>query len=158
MNSKSYRKPQLFISNMFKINNFLFFILFLLPISAFSQTDDDKPFILVEQMPRYKGCEKIKDNKESMDCFQMRLSELLGKNIVYPYKARQASIEGTVYISFIVDAKGKVRDVMVKRGIGYGCDEEAVRVIKKMPKFTPGTQRGKPVKVVYNVPIAFKLR
>lgn len=158
MHSEAYPEPQFLLSNMFKMSNLLFFILFLLPVTVFSQTDDVSAYVVVENMPRYKGCGNAKDNGEAMDCFQMRLGKLLEKNIVYPYRARQASVEGIVYVSFIVDTNGKVRNVKTKKGIGFGCDEEAVRVIKMMPKFTPGTQNGNRVRVVYNVPIAFKLR
>lgn len=71
--------------------------------------------------------------------------------------ARESGIQGTVYVTFVVERNGNVTDVRVLRGIGGGCDEEAVRVIKAMPKWNPGKQRGKPVRVQFNMPIKFTL-
>jgi protein TonB len=71
--------------------------------------------------------------------------------------ARESSIQGTVYVTFVVERDGSVTDVRVLRGIGGGCDEEAIRVIKAMPKWNPGKQRGKPVRVQFNMPIKFTL-
>ena len=71
--------------------------------------------------------------------------------------ARKAGIEGTVNIQFIVNENGEVEDPRVIRGIGGGCDEEALRVIKNA-QFEPGRQRGKPVRVQYSVPIRFQLQ
>jgi protein TonB len=63
-----------------------------------------------------------------------------------------------VFVNFVVDQNGNIADVKVLRGIGGGCDEEAIRVIKSMPKWTPGKQNGRTVKVSFNVPISFTLR
>jgi protein TonB len=63
-----------------------------------------------------------------------------------------------VYVSFVVDSKGNVTDVKILRGIGGGCDEEALRVVKMMPKWHPGKQNGKNVRVLFNMPIYFKLQ
>ena len=71
--------------------------------------------------------------------------------------ARENNIEGRVFISFVVEKDGNISDVKVVRGIGGGCDEEAKRVIKSLPKFTPGKQNGRPVRVQFNVPVNFKL-
>ena len=75
-----------------------------------------------------------------------------------PCTPKDAGISGKVYVNFIVDKDGSITNVNVKRGIGGGCDKEAMRVIKKMPKWKPGKQRGKPVKVSFNMPINFILR
>jgi protein TonB len=72
--------------------------------------------------------------------------------------ANSAGISGVVYVTFVVDKDGKIKDVKVLRGIGGGCDEEAVRVVKNMPSWKPGKQRGKSVTVQYNLPIRFTLR
>jgi len=82
--------------------------------------------------------------------------EGIQKNIKYPELARRAGIEGRVFIQFIVDEGGNVIDPVVIRGIGGGCDEAALEAVKKA-KFTPGKQRGKPVKVQYSLPITFRL-
>ncbi|MEZ5083006.1 MAG: energy transducer TonB [Bacteroidales bacterium] len=71
--------------------------------------------------------------------------------------ARESGIQGRVFVTFVVERDGNITDVKILRGIGGGCDEEALRVIKNMPKWTPGKQRGKPVRVQFNMPIMFKL-
>ena len=85
------------------------------------------------------------------------LFEYLSKSIEYPVVARDKGIQGIVYISCVINESGEVTSVRPIRGIGGGCDEEAVRVIKSMPKWTPGKQRGKPVSTAYNLPIRFTL-
>ncbi|QHT69111.1 energy transducer TonB [Rhodocytophaga rosea] len=81
----------------------------------------------------------------------------IGKNIKYPDQARRMGVEGKVFVQFVVDKDGSITDVNVLKGIGSGCDEEAIRVVKSAPKWTPGKQRGRPVRVRMSVPIAFKL-
>jgi len=122
------------------------------------EVNDNEVFMVVEEMPRFAGCESIKDEEKAQECFQKEIAKFLGKNIVYPQRAKEANVEGTVYISFVVGLDGQVKDVKLLRGIGFGCDEEAIRVISKLPKFTPGKQRGRPAQVSYNIPINFKLR
>ncbi|WP_440999401.1 energy transducer TonB [Fodinibius sp. SL11] len=97
-------------------------------------------FVSVEKMPKMKTS----------------MAELQ-KKIVYPDKAQKAGIEGRVIVQFVVNEKGEVEDPRVIRGIGGGCDEEAVRVVK-LAKFEPGEQRGVPVRVQYTLPIMFMLR
>ena len=82
----------------------------------------------------------------------------LGKNIKYPALAKESGIQGRVFINFVVEIDGSITDVKVLRGIGGGCDEEAVRVVESMPKWKPGKQRGKPVRVSYNLPVKFTLQ
>jgi protein TonB len=67
-------------------------------------------------------------------------------------------VQGKVYVTFVVEVDGSITDVKVLRGIGSGCDDEAVRVVKSMPKWVPGKQRGVPVRVQFNLPINFKLQ
>lgn len=81
----------------------------------------------------------------------------LSSNLRYPNEARDANVQGRVFIQFVVEKDGSLVDTKVIRGIGSGCDEEALRVINKSPKWNPGTQRGKPVRVSYTVPIFFQL-
>lgn len=81
----------------------------------------------------------------------------LKNNLVYPRQARINGTEGKVYISFVVQGDGTIADVKVERGIGDGCDEAAVKVIKNSPLWLPGVQNGKPVRVKYNIPITFTL-
>ena len=72
--------------------------------------------------------------------------------------ARESGIQGVVYVTFVVEPDGSISNVRVIRGIGGGCDEEAIRVVKMMPKWIPGNQRGKPVRVQFNMPIKFTLQ
>lgn len=97
-------------------------------------------FVVVEQMPELIG----------------GLGELQGQ-IRYPEMARRAGIEGRVHIQFIVNERGEVENPVVVRGIGGGADEEALRVVSQA-KFTPGMQRGRPVRVQYSLPIFFRLQ
>lgn len=88
------------------------------------------------------------------------LGDFIRNNIVYPELAKEIGKEGTVYVSFIIDEKGQVESSKILKGIGAGCDEEASRVVNKLPKFKkPGRNAvGKPVKVIFNIPIAFRLK
>ena len=85
------------------------------------------------------------------------LMEYLAKNIKYPSIARENGIEGRVIVGFVVSKTGNIEQVKVIRGIGGGCDEEAAKVIKSMPNWTPGKHNGKAVPVSYTVPVSFKL-
>jgi protein TonB len=104
------------------------------------EEDEEDFFVAVEQMPELKG----------------GLADLQ-KKINYPERARKAGIEGRVIIQFIVTENGTVEDPRVIRGIGGGCDEEALRVVKQA-QFEPGRQRGNPVRVQYSLPIIFQLQ
>ena len=84
--------------------------------------------------------------------------EYLGTNIVYPEQAKQDSIHGTVYASFVVKENGSISDVKILRGIGYGCDKEAIRILQKMPNWIPAEQRGKKVSQRMTIPVRFVLR
>ena len=116
-------------------------------IVEFEEEPEEEPqiFTIVENMPSFPGGEA-------------KLFEYLGKNIKYPAMAKDAGIQGIVYVNFVVYEDGSIKDVKVLRGIGGGCDEEALRVVKSMPKWTPGKQRGKAVRVSYNLPIRFTLK
>jgi len=103
-----------------------------------------EPYRYVEQNPEYPGGELAR-------------TRFLQNNIRYPHMARESGIQGTVYVTFVVGKAGEISNVTVVRGIGGGCDEEAVRVIKLMPKWIPGRQNGKPVPVWFNFPIKFTL-
>ena len=86
------------------------------------------------------------------------LYKYLAENIKYPEQAKSDGIQGRVFVRFVIEADGSVTNAQVLRGIGGGCDEEALRVVEAMPKWTPGMQQGKPVRVQFNLPITFKLQ
>lgn len=106
---------------------------------------EEQIFTIVEEMPSFPGGDAA-------------LMKYLGSSIKYPAIAKDAGIQGTVYVTFVVDEKGEVKDAKVLRSIGGGADEEAIRVVESMPRWKPGKQRGKAVKVQYNLPIRFTLR
>lgn len=85
------------------------------------------------------------------------MSEFISTNLNYPQEAKEAGIEGRVFVSFIVEKDGSLSSIQLLRGIGYGCDEEAMAVVKKMPKWKPAIQRGEPVRMRYQLPFVFKL-
>lgn len=105
---------------------------------------EDTVYQICEIMPQYTGGEEA-------------MMKYVAENIKYPQEAKDKNIAGRVFVSFVVEKDGSVSDVKVVRGIGGGCDEEAARVIKGMPKWEPGMQKGKPVRVNYMMPIFFKL-
>ena len=102
-------------------------------------------FQIVEEMPSFPGGEA-------------KLMEYVAKNIKYPQIARETGIQGRVFVGFVVEPDGSISNVKLLRGIGGGCDEEAMRVIKSLPKWKPGKQRGKAVRVSYQIPVFFKLQ
>lgn len=107
---------------------------------------DNGPVLFSEEMPEYEGGLGA-------------IKSFIAKNISYPQKAIDLEKEGTVRVSFVVNETGNVVDVKVADGIGAGCDEEAVRVVSKLPKFKkPGKNAGKAVKVMFYIPIKFKLQ
>jgi len=84
-------------------------------------------------------------------------AKFIQKNLRYPYAAQERGTQGKVYLNFVVEKDGSITDVNVVRGIGYGCDEEAVRVIKKSPRWKAGMQNNQAVRVRYSMPIAYLL-
>ncbi len=106
--------------------------------------NEDGVYQIVEEMPQFPGGET-------------KLMEYVAKSLTYPQEARDKGIDGRVFIGMVIEKDGSVSNVKVLRGIGGGCDEEAVRVIKSMPKWKPGMMKGEPVPVSYQIPINFKL-
>lgn len=105
---------------------------------------EEQIFLVVEQQPEFIG-------SESLNAYLMA-------NVKYPQLARESGIAGTVFVQFVVEANGAVSNITIARGIGGGCDEEALRVIKGMPHWKPGKQNGKAVRVKLSLPIKFDLR
>ena len=105
---------------------------------------EDTVYQIAEEMPKFPGGEQA-------------MIKFVAENINYPQEAKDKEIAGRVFVSFVVEKDGSVDEVKVMRGIGGGCDEEVVRVVKAMPKWKPGKQAGKPVRVNYMMPFNFKL-
>ena len=108
------------------------------------EESDDEFFMVVENMPEFPGGD-------------LGLMKYIQKNVKYPPIAKEYNITGKVYVSFIVDKSGAVTNVKVVRGVDKNLDAEAVRVVKSLPKYKAGKQRGKPVRVMFTIPINFTL-
>ena len=123
-------------------------ILFTVNTTATAQnkkTSNDKVFEKVEDMPEFPGGEQA-------------MMDFVAKNVQYPKEAMEKEISGRVLVGFIVEKDGSISETEIVKGIGGGCDEEAVRVVKAMPKWKPGKQKGKPVRVHFMLPLTFKLQ
>jgi TonB family protein len=114
-------------------------------VSKANNSSDEIVYIIVEQMPKFNGD------------LNGDLNGYLAKNIKYPEEARKSGIQGRVIIQFVVDKDGSISDVNVVRGVCPALDAEAIRVVKSMPNWTPGKQRGQNVRVKYTLPINFSL-
>ena len=108
-------------------------------------TSGREVFIIVEEMPEFPGGEQARQ-------------KFLAQNIRYPSEAKEKNIEGTVYTSFIIEVDGTISNIQTIKGIGFGLDEEVVRVLKLMPVWRPGKQKGVPVRVKINLPVKFSLK
>ncbi|MCW1147150.1 energy transducer TonB [Flavobacterium lacisediminis] len=122
------------------------------------EIDEEVPFAVIEDVPVFPGCEKVEKSKR-LDCFMEQMAKHIKKNQQYPEKAMEDGIQGRVSVLFVIDKDGGISNVQVRgpKG-GELLEKEAKRVIEKLPKFKPGMQRGKPVKVKYSQPITFKLQ
>ena len=131
----------------------LLLILLCLPMIGFGQETDiyfeeedyNEVFIAVETMPVFPGGD-------------LGLMKYIQKNVKYPPIAKEYNITGKVYVSYVVDKSGAVTNVKVVRGVDKNLDAEAVRVVKSFPKYKPGKQRGRAVRVLHTVPINFTLQ
>jgi len=117
---------------------------FTVPFMEDDATREKEVFIVVEEPPRFPG------GNDAMLRF-------LAENIHYPQPSRQEAIQGTVYLTFVINTDGSVDNARVLRGVHWSLDEEALRVIRAMPEWIPGKQRGKPVNVQFTMPIRFAL-
>ncbi|MCK5846333.1 MAG: energy transducer TonB [Bacteroidales bacterium] len=115
-------------------------------IEDVDETDgqEEEIFVFVEDQPGYPGGDAAR-------------LKYLSKAIVYPEMAKESGIQGTVYVTFVVEKNGSISNVKVLRGIGGGCDEAAINAIKGMPKWKPGKQRGRAVRAQFNMPVRFIL-
>lgn len=109
------------------------------------EDEEDHVFVIVESMPQFPGGDAAR-------------IAYLNENMKYPIMARESGIQGRVFVTFVVEKDGKITNVRVLRGIGGGCDEEALKVVEKMPQWIPGKQRNVPVRVQFNMPINFILQ
>jgi protein TonB len=135
----------------------ILFVLFILSASIYAQTEEieiieveeadttnNDVFTVVEETPSFPGGE-------------LKLYEFLANNMEYPDEAEKMGITGIVYVNFIIEQDGSISNARILRDIGGGCGEEVLRVVNSMPKWNPGKQRGKTVRVQYNLPVKFTL-
>lgn len=115
------------------------------PRAAAGSAERLQPLVAAARMPQFPGGE------QAMFAYLNRL-------IAYPRQARDHEIEGTVYVQFVVEASGAITNPRVVKGLGYGCDEEALRIVNMMPRWTPGQQGARNVPVMYTLPVSFQFQ
>lgn len=127
------------------------------------EQDEENPiYTIVEQMPRFPGCDELEGtNKEKKECADRLMLNFIYQNVSYPSLARENNVEGMAVISFTVTEYGSIVDLIVIKDPGSGCGEEVIKIVSLMnelsTRWTPGEQRGKLVRVRYNLPVNFKL-
>jgi len=121
----------------------------------------DDVFKVVENMPAFPGCDSEIDRVAIQDCSKKKLVEYIYSNLKYPQAAKEKGVEGTVVCQFVVLTDGSLDAIKIIREIGEGCGDEVKRVVESMnnmeSKWSPGSQQGKKVKVMYSLPVKFKL-
>ena len=118
--------------------------------------DIDVPFAVIEDVPIFPGCERDKKS-ERRSCFQEQMNKHIKRNFRYPEIAQEMGIQGRVYVNFIISKNGSITNIRM-RGPDKNLEKEAQRIIAKLPRMTPGKQRGRPVRVPFSIPITFRLR
>ena len=120
------------------------------------EIDMDIPFAIIEDVPLFPGCERVAKSKRR-DCFQEQMNKHIVKNFRYPEIAQEMGIQGRVFVQFMIGKDGSISGIRT-RGPDKNLEKEANRIISKLPKMTPGKQRGRPVRVPFSIPIQFKLQ
>lgn len=116
--------------------------------------DIDVPFAVIEDVPVFPGCEGASDKRA---CFNEMMQQHIRKNFRYPEIAQEMGIQGRVNVMFTIQKDGSIGNIRY-RGPDKNLEAEALRIIEKLPKMTPGKQRGRPVRVPFSIPITFKLQ
>jgi len=125
--------------------------------TVFTEVQEFTPIIVEEEEIAEETIFTIVEDEPEFPGGPSALMQYLQSNLRYPTMAREAGIQGTVFVTFVVERDGSITDVKILRGVGGGLDEEAVRVVRGMPRWTPGRQRGQAVRVQFNLPIRFVL-
>ena len=118
--------------------------------------DIDVPFAVIEDVPIFPGCERV-NKSERRNCFQEQMNKHIKRNFRYPEIAQEMGIQGRVYVNFIISKNGNITNIRM-RGPDKNLEKEAERIIARLPRMTPGKQRGRPVRVPFSIPITFRLR
>ena len=118
------------------------------------EEDVDVPFAVIEDVPVFPGCENESDKRA---CFNKMIQKHIGKNFRYPEIPQEMGVQGRVSVMFVIQKDGSIGNVRM-RGPDKNLEKEAARIISKLPKMTPGKQRGRAVRVPFSIPINFKLQ
>ena len=118
--------------------------------------DIDVPFAVIEDVPIFPGCESVAKSQRRA-CFQEQMNKHIRRNFRYPEIAQEMGIQGRVYVNFIIDKDGSISNIRM-RGPDKNLENEAQRIISRLPQMTPGKQRGRPVRVPFSIPITFRLQ
>lgn len=118
--------------------------------------DISVPFAVIEKAPVFPGCDECPTEEEKKACFNQMVQEHIARNFSYPEEALELGIQGRVFVTFEIDAVGKVSNIR-QRGPNQLLEKEAVRIVAALPTMKPGMQRGRPVKVAYSIPIMFQI-
>jgi protein TonB len=119
------------------------------------EMDMDIPFAIIEDVPLFPGCERV-PKSERRKCFQEQIQKHIIKNFRYLEIAQEMGIQGRVFVQFMIGKDGNISGIRT-RGPDKNLEKEANRIISKLPKMTPGKQRGRPVRVPFSIPVTFKL-
>ena len=118
--------------------------------------DIDVPFAVIEDVPIFPGCESVAKSQRRA-CFQEQMNQHIRKNFRYPDIAQEMGIQGRVYVNFIISKDGTITNIRM-RGPDKNLENEAARIIGRLPQMTPGRQRGRAVRVPFSIPITFRLQ
>ena len=118
--------------------------------------DIDVPFAVIEDVPIFPGCESVAKSQRRA-CFQEQMNKHIRRNFRYPEIAQEMGIQGRVYVNFIIAKDGSITNIRM-RGPDKNLENEAQRIISRLPQMTPGKQRGRPVRVPFSIPITFRLQ
>jgi len=118
--------------------------------------EDEVLIDFVDEAPVFPGCEVV-SKSEQKKCFQKMIFIHINKTVCYPEIGQEMGIQGKVYMRFVIEKDGSITNIEVLRSPDRNLEKEALRIINKLPKMTPGKQRGRPVRVPFSIPIAFKL-
>ncbi|MDC0916500.1 energy transducer TonB [Flavobacteriaceae bacterium] len=120
------------------------------------EEDVDVPFAVIEDVPIFPGCEGVAKS-ERRNCFQEKMNKHIRKNFRYPEIAQEMGIQGRMYVNLIISKDGSITNIRM-RGPDKNLEKEAERIISKLPKMTPGKQRGRAVRVPFSIPIIFRFQ
>ena len=120
------------------------------------ELDIDVPFAVIEDVPIFPGCESVAKSQRRA-CFQEQMNKHIRKNFRYPDIAQEMGIQGRVYVNFIISKDGTITNIRM-RGPDKNLENEAARIIGRLPQMTPGRQRGRAVRVPFSIPITFRLQ